>query len=86
VGCLIGVWWVPHNYVSFILMLLSSVGLSVGVIDGLMGFLFVGSELRALREFEWEIVSAKMKAESDIRDGRAIGEGPVHDDCLDHQE
>jgi sphingomyelin phosphodiesterase 2 len=37
------------------------------VIDGLMGFLFVGSELRALREFEWEIVSAKMKAESDSK-------------------
>jgi sphingomyelin phosphodiesterase 2 len=86
IACLIGVWWVPHNYVSFILMLLSSVGLSVGVIDGLMGFLFVGSELRALREFEWEIVSAKIKAESDIRDGKAVGEGPVRDACLDHQE
>jgi sphingomyelin phosphodiesterase 2 len=86
IGCLIGVWWVPHNYVSFILMLLSSVGLSVGVTDGLMGFLFVGSELRALREFEWEIVSAKMKAESDIRDGKAIGEGPAQDSCLEHQE
>jgi sphingomyelin phosphodiesterase 2 len=86
IGCLIGVWWAPHNYVSFILMLLSSVGLSVGVIDGLMGFLFVGSELRALREFEWEIVSAKMKAEADIRDGKAIGEGPAQDSCLDHQE
>ncbi|KAF2819565.1 hypothetical protein CC86DRAFT_398577 [Ophiobolus disseminans] len=54
VGCLIGVWWSPHNYVSFILMLLSTVGMSVGVIDGLMGFLFVGSEMRALKEFEWE--------------------------------
>ena len=67
-------------------MILSSVGLSVGVIDGLMGFLFVGSELRALREFEWEIVSAKMKAEAEIRDGKAIGEGPAQDSCLDHQE
>ncbi|KAL1794037.1 hypothetical protein ACET3X_007458 [Alternaria dauci] len=56
IGCLIGVWWSPENYVSFILMLLSTLGLSVGVIDGLMGLLFVGSEMRALKEFEWELV------------------------------
>jgi sphingomyelin phosphodiesterase 2 len=62
IGCMIGVWWSPHNYVSFILMLLSSVGLSVGVIDGLMGFLFVGSEMRALKEFEWEVRNARQRA------------------------
>jgi len=62
VGCWIGVWWSPRNYVSFILMLLSSVGLSVGVIDGLMGFLFVGSEMRALKEFEWEVRNARERA------------------------
>lgn len=70
VGCLIGVWWAPRNFVSFILMLLSSVGLSVGVIDGLMGFLFVGSELRALKEFEWEILNARRAAEKSIESGR----------------
>jgi sphingomyelin phosphodiesterase 2 len=62
VGCWIGVWWSPHNYVSFILMLLSSFGLSVGVIDGLMGLLFVGSEIRALKEFEWEVRNARQRA------------------------
>jgi sphingomyelin phosphodiesterase 2 len=62
IGCWIGVWWSPHNYVSFILMLLSSVGLSVGVIDGLMGLLFVGSEIRALKEFEWEVRNASSRA------------------------
>jgi sphingomyelin phosphodiesterase 2 len=62
IGCLVGVWWSPHNYVSFILMLLSSVGLSVGVIDGLMGLLFVGSEMRALKEFEWEVRNARTRA------------------------
>jgi hypothetical protein len=46
----------------------------------------VGSELRALREFELEIVGARMKAERDIRDGKAVGEGPAQDECLDHQE
>lgn len=62
IGCLVGVWWAPHNYVSFILMLLSSLGLSVGVVDGLMGFLFVGSEMRALKEFEWEVRNARERA------------------------
>ena len=62
IGCLIGVWWVPHNYVAFILMLISSLSLSVGVIDGLMGGLFVSSELRALKEFEWEVGNARTLA------------------------
>ncbi|KAL1595049.1 phospholipase C type enzyme [Paraconiothyrium brasiliense] len=62
IGCLIGVWWVPHNYIAFILMLISSLSLSVGVIDGLMGGLFVGSELRALKEFEWEVRNTKDRA------------------------
>jgi len=62
IGCLVGVWWSPHNYVSFILMLLSTVGMSVGVIDGLMGLLFVGSEIRALKEFEWEVRNARERA------------------------
>jgi sphingomyelin phosphodiesterase 2 len=62
VGCMVGVWWSPHNYVSFILMFLSTLGLSVGVIDGLMGFLFIGSEIRALKEFEWEVRTARERA------------------------
>lgn len=59
IGCLIGMWWSPRNYVSFILSLISTLALSVGVIDGLMGFLFIGSEIRALKEFEWEVSNAR---------------------------
>jgi sphingomyelin phosphodiesterase 2 len=55
IGCLVAIWWSPRNYASFLLMLLSTLGLSAGVVDGLIGGLFVGSELRALKEFEWEI-------------------------------
>lgn len=62
IGCFIAVWWSPRNFVAFLLMLLSTLGLSAGVIDGLMGGLFVGSELRALREFEWEITNARNMA------------------------
>jgi len=68
IGCLIGVWWSPHNYVSFILMFLGGIGLSAGVIDGLMGGLFVSSELRALREFEWEVKNTRALATE--RDGK----------------
>lgn len=63
-GCLLAVWWSPRNYVSFILMLISTVGFGTGIIDGLIGGLFVGSELRALQEFEWEINNARDHAYS----------------------
>lgn len=66
IGCLIAVWWSPRNYASFLLMLLSTLSLSAGVIDGLIGGLFVGSEIRALKEFEWEICNARA----------AVGGGP----------
>ncbi|CAG8980114.1 hypothetical protein HYALB_00012755 [Hymenoscyphus albidus] len=62
IACLIAVWFSPRNYVSFILMFLSTFGLAGGVIDGLIGGLFVGSELRALKEFEWEISNARAAA------------------------
>ena len=65
IGCLIAVWWSPRNFVSFILMLVSTLGLSAGVIDGLIGGLFVGSEIRSLKEFEWEIKNARRAAGGD---------------------
>ncbi|KAK8125283.1 uncharacterized protein PG998_001042 [Apiospora kogelbergensis] len=61
-ACYVGVWFSPHNYVAFILMLLSSLGLVAGTIDGLIALLFFGSEMRALKEFEWEILNAKAQA------------------------
>ncbi len=60
--CMIAVWWSPHNYVSFILLFVSTIGLGAGVLDGLIGGLFVGSELRALKEFEWEISNERCAA------------------------
>lgn len=39
----IGVWWSPHNGVSFMLVLLSWVIAVTGVMDGLIGFIFTGS-------------------------------------------
>jgi sphingomyelin phosphodiesterase 2 len=58
IGCFVAIWWSPTNYVSFILVLLSSLGLMAGTVDGLIGGLFMGSELRALHEFEWEVRNA----------------------------
>jgi sphingomyelin phosphodiesterase 2 len=62
IGCLVAVWWSPRNFVAFLLMLLSTLSLSTGVIDGLIGGLFIGSEIRALKEFEWEISNARSAA------------------------
>lgn len=61
-ACYVGVWFSPHNYVAFVLVLLSSLGLVAGTIDGLIALFFVGSEMRALKEFEWEITNAKAHA------------------------
>lgn len=77
VACLVGVWFTPcgKNYISFILMLVSSLGLTAGTVDGLMALLFFRSELKALREFEWEVRNAKRGSlgagleEGDGRDG-----------------
>lgn len=59
IGCFVAIWWSPYKYVSFFLIVLSTLGFGAGVVDGLIGGLFVGSELRALKEFEWEIRNAK---------------------------
>ena len=48
---------------SFLLMLLSTLGFGAGVLDGLIGGLFMSSEIRALKEFEWEVRNARDEAE-----------------------
>jgi sphingomyelin phosphodiesterase 2 len=57
-GSFVAIWWSPTNYVSFNLILISTLGIMAGTLDGLIGGLFVGSELRALKEFEWEVRNA----------------------------
>ncbi|KAJ5160813.1 Endonuclease/exonuclease/phosphatase [Penicillium canariense] len=60
IGCMIGVWWVgSRTYIGFILILVSTLNFGAGILDGLIGGLFVSSELRALKEFEWEVQNAK---------------------------
>ena len=59
IGCLVAVWWSPHNFVSFLLMLLSSLGLAAGVVDGLIGGLFMSWEIRCLKEFKWDMENVR---------------------------
>ncbi|GLI77728.1 phospholipase C type enzyme [Penicillium ochrochloron] len=60
IGCMIGVWWVGNRtYIGFILVLVSTLNFGAGILDGLIGGLFVSSELRALKEFEWEVRNAR---------------------------
>lgn len=60
IGCFVGVWWTGHlPYVAFILVVVSTLNFGAGILDGLIGGLFVSSELRALKEFEWEVRNAK---------------------------
>ncbi|KAF5125818.1 Inositol phosphosphingolipids phospholipase C [Metarhizium anisopliae] len=64
IGCLVAVWFSPRNFVSFLLMLLASLGLATGVIDGLLALLFFSGEIRGLKEFEWEVQNARAAAVS----------------------
>ena len=72
IGCFVAIWWSPTNYVSFLLILLSSLGLMAGTVDGLIGGLFVGSELRALQEFEWEIRNSIALPQGDAIEERSL--------------
>ncbi|KAI9171593.1 Inositol phosphosphingolipids phospholipase C [Paramyrothecium foliicola] len=65
-ACCVAVWFSPGNFVAFLLMLLSSLGLTAGVVDGLLALLFFSGELRTLKEFEWEIKNAKTIANGDL--------------------
>lgn len=68
IGCLISVWFVPRNFIAFILMLVSTLGFSAGIIDMLQGVIFFPWELRALKEFEYEIRLARTQAERVTKD------------------
>ncbi|KAJ5662731.1 Endonuclease/exonuclease/phosphatase [Penicillium macrosclerotiorum] len=60
IGCMVGVWWVgSRTYIGFILILVSTLNFGAGILDGLIGGLFVSGELRALKEFEWEVRNAR---------------------------
>lgn len=76
IGCFVAIWWSPRPFVSFLLVFISTLGFGAGVIDGLIGGLFVGSEMRALKEFEWEIKSAREIAENTaVEVGKEKSEG-----------
>ncbi|PYH41461.1 inositol phosphosphingolipid phospholipase [Aspergillus saccharolyticus JOP 1030-1] len=66
IGCMVGVWWTGDHlpYVAFILLFVSTLNFGAGILDGLIGGLFMSSELRALKEFEWEVRNAKQIAEA----------------------
>lgn len=69
IGSFVAIWWSTYNYVAFILLIVSTLGIMAGTVDGLIGGLFVGTELRALSEFEW-----------DIRNALYLAGGPQHDE------
>lgn len=71
-GCWTAIWWSPRPFVSFLLTVLSTLGFGAGVVDGLVGGLFMSSEIRALKEFEWEIENARGRAEVRERGGGEV--------------
>ncbi|CAG9938412.1 unnamed protein product [Clonostachys rosea f. rosea IK726] len=63
----------PRNFVAFILMLFGSVVLLAGLIDGLLALLFFSWEIRALKEFEWEVLNSQPPAPA-VTDPMAVCE------------
>lgn len=61
-ACLVAVCFSPGNRVALLLTLLASLALAAGVVDGLLALLFFSSEIRSLREFEWEVRNARRAA------------------------
>ncbi|KAK3335348.1 Endonuclease/exonuclease/phosphatase [Cercophora scortea] len=85
IGCYVAVWFSPRNFVAFLLMLVSSLGLAAGTVDGLMALLFFnGAEARALKEFGWEVRNARAIAGGGHRgEEDGVGEeGGNGDDAL----
>ena len=72
IGSFVAVWWSSYNYVAFVLLLASTLGILAGTLDGLIGGLFVGSELRALNEFEWEVRNALYLAGGPLPEERPL--------------
>ncbi|KAL9945288.1 hypothetical protein ACHAO5_005060 [Verticillium nonalfalfae] len=77
-AALVAVWFVPDaagngrpksRWPAFLLLLVGSLALAASVVEGLLALLFFPAELRALHEFEWEVLNARAAALGD-------GEGP----------
>ncbi|CAN8099786.1 unnamed protein product [Discula destructiva] len=77
VACCLATWFIPtdpdkisvtqNHAVNFVMVLVTSLGLVAGCVDGLLALLFfAGSERRALREFAWEVRNAKRIALGDL--------------------
>jgi sphingomyelin phosphodiesterase 2 len=79
IGCFVGVWWTSDViYVAFILTFVSTLNFGAGILDGLIGGLFMSSEIRALKEFAWEIKTARRLA--GVAANRMGGKGFDDDD------
>ncbi|PRT56588.1 Inositol phosphosphingolipids phospholipase C [Wickerhamiella sorbophila] len=62
VGMMVAIWWAAKSgraYVGFIFTTATALIMTVGVIQGLIGYLFGWAETRALKEFEDEIWMAR---------------------------
>ncbi|RXG45564.1 hypothetical protein VDGE_03177 [Verticillium dahliae] len=82
-AALVAVWFAPDaaasrsRWPAFLLLLVGSLALAASVVEGLLALLFFPAELRALREFEWDVLNARAAA-------LGGGEGPGALDEDDH--
>ncbi|KAM0287667.1 hypothetical protein ACHAQH_000196 [Verticillium albo-atrum] len=76
---IVGVWFVPDGrpWGSFLVLLAGSIALAAFVIEGLLALLFFPAELRALREFEWEVLNGRAAAHGEDGPGVLSEDGAL---------
>ncbi|KAI0164729.1 DNase I-like protein [Xylariaceae sp. FL1272] len=62
IGSYVGIWFLPNGTGAFALLVASSLGFPVGVLDLVIALLFHPSEIAKLTEFDFEIRNAKAVA------------------------
>ncbi|RCI15719.1 hypothetical protein L249_3444 [Ophiocordyceps polyrhachis-furcata BCC 54312] len=58
-ACLVAAWFSPRDLVCFLIVLVASLVLAAGIVDGILALFFFTSELQSLDEFAWEVRNAR---------------------------
>ncbi|RDA85785.1 hypothetical protein CP532_6304 [Ophiocordyceps camponoti-leonardi (nom. inval.)] len=73
-ACLVAAWFSPRDFVCFLLVLVASLVLAAGIVDGILALFFFTSELQSLDEFAWEVRNARSAVASPLEQDYKTGD------------